>query len=87
MIPEIIIMEHRRAENPGEFMFWPMWPNRALSYVNCIKCNKNILISTNHTVTINADATITIHPSIIHDSCGAHFWIKENKIITDEVKH
>lgn len=81
MIDEIIIIEHKSATLPGEFVLYPQWPDKILSYVNCVKCNKNILISTNHTVTINQNGTITINPSIIHDSCGAHFWIKENKII------
>ena len=76
----IIIIEHRNATEPYEFTFWPQWPDRVISYIMCPKCNKNILISTNHTVTINQNGTITVHPSIVHDSCGAHFWIKENKI-------
>ena len=76
----ITILEHKTATKPLEFTLWPQWPDKIISYIMCPKCNQNILISTNHTVTINQDGKITIDPSVLHVSCGAHFWVNENNV-------
>src|SRR6266496_2987932 len=31
-------------------------------------------------VTPHQDGTVSVHPSVIHDSCGAHFWVRHNRI-------
>ncbi len=76
----ITILEHKNATNPLEFTLWPHWPDRVTSYLLCPKCKKNMDISTNHTVTINKNGTITIDPSLLHIPCGAHFWVNENNV-------
>lgn len=31
-------------------------------------------------VSIGRDGTLSVHPSVVHESCGAHFWIHDNRI-------
>jgi hypothetical protein len=33
------------------------------------------------TVEIHEDATLTVHPSVHAQRCGAHFWVRRNEII------
>lgn len=32
------------------------------------------------TVQRHADGTVTVHPSVDSTTCGAHFWIRQNRI-------
>lgn len=77
----ITILEHKNSKESGEFTLWPKWPDSITSYIVCPDCKNKIKIWKNHTVTINQNGTITVNPSIIHKECGAHFWVRENKII------
>ncbi len=47
----------------------------------CPKCKDISLITARHTKTFDLDGKITIHPSILHRKCGAHYYVIKNEIL------
>jgi hypothetical protein len=50
------------------------------------RCGTLISLNLNHarspfwSVTLHQDNTMSVSPSVVHNSCGAHFFIRRNKI-------
>lgn len=77
---KIKIVNTPKLEKANEFYIMPDGDDRYDVIMVCPDCQNFIPLSKNHIKTIDRKGKITIEPSILHKSCGAHFWIKENKI-------
>ena len=47
----------------------------------CPTCGDLAFITEKHTKTFDRDGKLTVDPSILHDKCGAHYYIIKNEIL------
>lgn len=77
---EIKIVNTSKLEKANEFYIMPDGHERYDVIMVCPHCQNFIPLSKNHIKTIDRKGKISIDPSILHKSCGAHFWIIKNMI-------
>ena len=79
--PTINIVDHNRIEKANDFYLKAdIGTNKYFATLICPQCNDLIPITSNHTKIIDKDGKISLDPSVLHEDCGAHFFVKENII-------
>lgn len=58
---------------PGEIQQWGV-----RYYLACPRCGMGVALE--HTVNIEEDNSVTINPSVGHQACGLHIFVKHGKI-------
>ena len=79
--PTINIVDHNRIENVNDFYLKAdIGVSKYFATLICPRCKDMIPITTNHTKIIGRNGKITLEPSVLHEECGTHFFVRDNII-------